>query len=62
MHYIPVHLQPYYRKKYSFKIGDFPNAEKFYEQEISLPVYPSLSKEDQKEVIYTINNIVGEDG
>jgi UDP-4-amino-4,6-dideoxy-N-acetyl-beta-L-altrosamine transaminase len=62
VHYIPVHLQPYYRKKYSFKIGDFPNAEKFYEQEISLPVYPSLSKEDQKEVIYTINNIVGEDG
>jgi UDP-4-amino-4,6-dideoxy-N-acetyl-beta-L-altrosamine transaminase len=46
VHYIPVHLQPYYAGKYGFKKGDFPAAEKFYEQEISIPLYPSLNKKD----------------
>ncbi|MCF7800147.1 UDP-4-amino-4,6-dideoxy-N-acetyl-beta-L-altrosamine transaminase, partial [Candidatus Babeliales bacterium] len=42
VHYIPVHLQPYY-KKLGFKVGDYPVAEKFYEKEISLPLYPDLT-------------------
>ncbi len=46
VHYIPVHLQPYYRKKFGFGKGDFPVAEKFYEREISIPMYPSLTVED----------------
>ena len=46
VHYIPVHLQPYYRNNFGFKKGDFPIAEKFYEQEISIPMYPALEEQD----------------
>lgn len=50
VHYIPVHLQPYYRKNYGFKKGDFPHAEEFYQKEVSLPMFPNLSKKDMKYV------------
>jgi len=46
VHYIPVHLQPFYRKNFGFKKGDFPIAEKFYEREISIPIYPTLKTKD----------------
>jgi UDP-4-amino-4,6-dideoxy-N-acetyl-beta-L-altrosamine transaminase len=46
VHYIPVHLQPYYRKNFGFKKGDYPVAENFYEQEISIPLHASLNKRD----------------
>ena len=52
--YIPVHLQPYYLKKYDFKNGDFPLAEKYYENCLSIPIFPDLKK---KEIIYTISQI-----
>ena len=45
VHYIPVHLQPYY-KKFGFKEGDFPNAEDCYERIISLPLYPGISSKE----------------
>ncbi|MBT6112552.1 MAG: UDP-4-amino-4,6-dideoxy-N-acetyl-beta-L-altrosamine transaminase [Candidatus Marinimicrobia bacterium] len=51
VHYIPVHLQPFYKEKYGFKNGDFPLSEKFYNQEISLPIYPGLKEDDVKKVI-----------
>tara|TARA_Y100000031_G_C7959386_1_gene265228 strand:+ start:37 stop:408 length:372 start_codon:yes stop_codon:yes gene_type:complete len=54
VHYIPIHLQPFYRKNYGFKIGDFPKAEKFYAKEVSLPIYFSL-KDNQ---IYNIINLI----
>lgn len=60
VHYIPVHLQPYYQKKYGFKKGDFPQAEQFYEREISLPMYHHLTDEDQKRVIDTLFKILNE--
>jgi len=53
VHYIPVHLQPYY-KQFGFKLGDFPKAEKFYQSEISLPLYPSLTMDDIKDIIKII--------
>jgi len=46
VHYIPVHLQPYYRQYFQYKQGDFPLAEQFYEREVSMPLYPSLEQED----------------
>lgn len=48
VHYIPIHLQPYYRKNYKFKNGDYPVAEKFYKQEVSLPIYFSLKNKEVK--------------
>ena len=58
VHYIPVHLQPFYRKNYGFKIGDFPHSEKFYEQEISLPVYPRLTKHNLNDIILSISQLI----
>lgn len=49
VHYIPVHLQPYYRKR-GFKRGDFPAAERFYEGAVSLPMFPRLSDSEQDRV------------
>ena len=46
VHYIPVHLQPYYKNNFGFKPGDFPISEKFYERQISIPMYPSLDETD----------------
>ena len=46
VHYIPVYLQPFYQKNYGFKPGDFPLSESFYNQEVSLPIYPDLSTND----------------
>ena len=48
VHYMPVHLQPFYKKKYGFKVGDFKIAEKFFFNEISLPIYYSLKDNDIK--------------
>ncbi len=53
VHYIPVHLMPYYRQ-YGWKEGDFPNAENFYNRCLSLPLYPTLTEEEQAFVISTI--------
>lgn len=54
VHYIPVHLQPYYRRQFGYKVGDFPVAEDYYQREISLPIYPGLSEEQQEYIIETV--------
>ena len=50
VHYIPVHLQPFYKNKYGFKPSDFPKAENFYEKTVSIPIYPSLTDDEVKKV------------
>lgn len=55
IHYVPVHLMPYYREL-GGKEGDFPNAENYYSRCISLPLYPSLEDEEQDWVIELINS------
>lgn len=57
VHYIPVHLQPYYQKL-GYKKGDYPQAEAYYEQCISLPLYPSLTNEDLTTIIKTIHELI----
>jgi UDP-4-amino-4,6-dideoxy-N-acetyl-beta-L-altrosamine transaminase len=49
LHYIPVHLQPYYERM-GFKAGDFPEAEKYYKEAISLPLFHTLSDKEQDQV------------
>ena len=53
VHYIPVHLMPYY-KGLGWKKGDLPKAENYYEECLSLPMYPTLMEEQQDEVIESI--------
>lgn len=53
VHYLPVHLMPYY-KRLGWKVGDLPVSEKYYSRCLSLPMYPTLTKEEQYFVIDTI--------
>lgn len=53
LHYIPVHLQPYYSEM-GFKHGDFPNAEAYYQRAISIPVFPTMSEDDIRKVVQTV--------
>lgn len=50
VHYIPIHLQPYYQQL-GFKHDDFPHAEHFYENAITLPLYPGITEEEQQTVV-----------
>jgi len=58
VHFIPLHLHPYYRNQYGFKRGDFPNAEYVYDHEISLPIYPNLTDRDVEDVIAAVKKVV----
>jgi UDP-4-amino-4,6-dideoxy-N-acetyl-beta-L-altrosamine transaminase len=53
IHYIPCHLMPYYRQ-FGWKEGDMPNAENYYNHCISLPMYPTLTYDEQQYVIAKI--------
>lgn len=53
VHYIPVHLQPFY-KKFGFRKGDYPKAEAYYKSTISLPLYPDLKNSDVKHIVKII--------
>ena len=57
IHYIPVHNLPYY-KKIGYSGADLSNAEKYYSKCISLPIYPTLSNEEQNFVIEQVNQFV----
>lgn len=51
VHYIPVHLQPYYRKKFNYKVGDYSKAECYYKSAITLPLYPEMTDNEVKYVV-----------
>ncbi len=57
MHYIPVHLQPYYQGL-GFKAGDFPVAESYYENALTLPCFPDLERDDQQAVIDVLSDYI----
>ena len=54
LHYMPIHMQPYYLKKISEK--NFKNANLYYKNAISLPIYPELSKKKQNLIIKNIKS------
>jgi perosamine synthetase len=60
VHYIPVHLHPFYRKRFGYKEGDCPMAEKAYERIISLPIFPRMDKRDVSTVIDAVVQIAEE--
>ena len=57
LHYIPVHLQPYYSNM-GFRRGDYPKAEKYYSEAISLPMFSSLTELQQDEVTAVLSRIL----
>lgn len=58
VHFIPLHLHPYYRMRYQLAPQDFPNALDAYLREISLPIYPGMSEDDVDDVISAVGEIV----
>lgn len=56
VHYIPVYWQPYYKMKYKYPVGKCPNAEKYYERCLSIPLYPAMTDEIVDYVIDAVND------
>ena len=58
VHFIPIHLHPYYRDKYGFKPEDFPVAYENYKRIVSLPLHPGLSSDEVAAVIEAVADVV----
>lgn len=58
LHYIPVHTHPYYQRM-GFELGAFPEAELYYTQAISLPLFPMMTDGDQDQVISAVQMSIG---
>lgn len=59
LHYIPVHTQPYYQKM-GFRPGDYPQAEQYYREAISIPMHPTLTDAEQDFVVQVLREAVGQ--
>lgn len=59
VHYVPVHLFPYYRQRFGTAPGQYPEAERFYRGEISLPLFPQMTDGDLTRVVDTLREILG---
>ena len=57
LHYIPVHLQPYY-EKLGFRRGDFPVSEQYYEEAFTLPIYYDLTDAEQEQVVSALKEVL----
>jgi len=58
VHFIPVHLHPFYQGRFGYKRGDLPKAEAIYDRIISLPLYPRMTEEDVQDVIRAVYQVV----
>jgi dTDP-4-amino-4,6-dideoxygalactose transaminase len=58
VHFIPVHLHPFYRERFGYRRGDLPQAEAIYDRILSLPLYPRMSEADVYDVIEAMRHIV----
>jgi dTDP-4-amino-4,6-dideoxygalactose transaminase len=58
LHYIPVHIQPYYQSM-GFKPGDYPEAEQYYREAISLPMHANLTDAEQQFVVISLREAMG---
>ncbi len=58
VHYVPVHLHPYYRNTFGYHAGLYPIAEEAYERAITLPVFPDMTDDDVRDVINAVTKVV----
>lgn len=58
VHFIPLHIQPYWRDLYGFSKNDFPKSIKSFERNVSLPIYPDMTKEDISKVTKSVKSIL----
>lgn len=59
VHFIPLHIHPYWKETYHLRPEDFPNALSVYQRAVSLPIYTKMTEEDQNRVIGTVKEILG---
>lgn len=62
VHFIPLHLHPYYKETYGYSPGDFPEASHVYQRIVSLPIYPGMTDEDVNDVTDAVKDIVNKYG
>ena len=58
VHYMPLHLHPFYQREFGYKQGDYPRAERYYERAITLPIFPKMSDEDIMDVIKAVRKVI----
>jgi perosamine synthetase len=58
VHYLPVHLHPFYQRNFGFGPGQYPTAERAYERLLSLPIFPGMSDQDIEYAIETISRVI----
>ena len=58
VHYIPLHLQPYWRDRYDLRKGDFPHSQRAFEAMVSLPLYTRMTDADIDRVILTVRSLL----
>jgi dTDP-4-amino-4,6-dideoxygalactose transaminase len=60
VHFIPVHLHPFYQERFGYRRGDLPRAEALYDRIVSLPLYPRMTEQDMHDVIRAVREIVAQ--
>jgi len=60
VHFIPIHKHPYYQERFGYRNGDYPIANKVFEESLSLPIYPSMSTTDVDYIVRNILKLVNE--
>ncbi|MFW6116743.1 MAG: DegT/DnrJ/EryC1/StrS family aminotransferase, partial [bacterium] len=58
VHFIPVHLHPFYRNTFGYQKGDLPRAEAIYDRLVSLPIYPRMTETDVQDVVQAAYDVV----
>jgi dTDP-4-amino-4,6-dideoxygalactose transaminase len=58
VHFIPVHLHPYYRERFGYQRGDLKHSENLYDRIVSLPLYPGMTEDDVHDVICAVRDVI----
>jgi dTDP-4-amino-4,6-dideoxygalactose transaminase len=60
VHFIPIHIHPFYRQRYGYRADDYPVAFNNYLRSVTLPLHPRLSDEDVEDVIGAVHDVIRE--
>ena len=60
VHFIPLHLHPFYKSAYGYASGDFPNAEESYSRCLSIPIFPDMSESELNRVVRSVSDVICE--
>jgi len=58
VHYVPVHYHPFYQRRFGYRPGDYPRAERYYSRAITLPLFPAMTDEDVEYVVEAVQEVV----